>query len=54
MLNVVSYNIENFSHVDGPERVKELANQVATVLQTPDILGLIEVGDDDGQKKAKS
>ena len=53
MLNVVSYNIENFSHVDGPERVKELANQVATVLQTPDILGLIEVGDDDGQKKSE-
>ncbi|WP_073507845.1 endonuclease/exonuclease/phosphatase family protein [Streptobacillus notomytis] len=50
MLNVVSYNIENFSHVDAPERVDELANQVATILQTPDILGLIEVGDDDGQK----
>ena len=53
MLNVVSYNIENFSHTDSPERVKILANQVATILQTPDILGLIEVGDDDGQKKSE-
>lgn len=47
-LNVVSYNIENFTIADGPARVKELARQVKTVLQTPDILGLIEVGDDDG------
>ncbi|WP_064614671.1 endonuclease/exonuclease/phosphatase family protein [Streptobacillus moniliformis] len=53
LLNVVSYNIENFSHVDTPERVDELANQVATILQNPDILGLIEVGDDDGQKESE-
>lgn len=52
MLNVVSYNIENFSHIDEPERVPELARQVKTILQTPDILGLIEVGDDDGSKKS--
>ncbi len=52
MLNVVSYNIENFSHADAPERVVELARQVKTVLQTPDVLGLIEVGDDDGSKKS--
>lgn len=49
-LNVVSYNIENFSHVDAPDRVVELARQVKEELQTPDILGLIEVGDDDGHK----
>lgn len=48
MLNVVSYNVENLSHFDNPERIPILAKQVKTVLQTPDILGLIEVGDDNG------
>lgn len=49
LINVISYNIENFTIADGGEvRVKQLAKQVKTILQTPDILGLIEVGDDDG------
>lgn len=48
-LNVVSYNIENFTIADGGEkRVEILAKQVRDYLKTPDIIGLAEVGDDDG------
>lgn len=51
MLNVASYNIENFNRLQ-KGRVNELANQVVTILQTPDILGLVEVEDDDGDKSS--
>lgn len=46
-LSVVSYNIENFSIVD-KDRVVTLAKQVRDDLHTPDIIGLVEVGDDNG------
>lgn len=48
-LSVVSYNIENFTIADGGQkRVDVLAKQVRDDLHTPDILGLAEVGDNDG------
>lgn len=48
-LSVVSYNIENFTIADGGQkRVDVLAKQVHDDLHTPDILGLAEVGDNDG------
>ena len=47
-LSVASYNIENFTIADGIERVKALAAQVKDDLKLPDIIGLVEVGDDDG------
>ncbi len=50
-LSVATYNIENFTIADGPERVKALAIQIKNKLQTPDIIGLVEVADDDGSKK---
>lgn len=50
-LNVVSYNIENFNNLQ-KGRAKQLAKQINGVLQKPDIIGLIEVQDDDGDKKS--
>lgn len=50
-LNVVSYNIENFTIADGQERLNELTDQLVNELQLPDIIGLVEVGDDDGGVK---
>lgn len=48
-LSIVSYNIENFTIADGGQkRVDVLAKQVHDDLHTPDILGLAEVGDNDG------
>lgn len=48
LLNIATYNIENFTISDGMERVEVLASQIKEELQTPDIIGLVEVGDDDG------
>ena len=50
-LSVASYNIENFTIADGIERVNILAAQVKDDLKLPDIIGLVEVGDDDGGAK---
>ncbi|MGP1459074.1 MAG: hypothetical protein ACTTKL_07170 [Treponema sp.] len=50
-LSIASYNIENFTIADGTERVKILATQVKDDLKLPDIIGLVEVGDDDGGAK---
>lgn len=48
-LNAAVYNIENFTIADGgEERVKVLSSHVKEDLKLPDILGLVEVGDDDG------
>lgn len=49
MLNAAMYNIENFTIADGgKERVEVLARHVREYLKNPDIIGLVEVGDDDG------
>ncbi len=50
-ISIASYNIENFTIADGPKRVKALAKHVTTYLNTPDIIGLVEVGDDNGGVK---
>lgn len=50
-LSVVSYNIENFSVAEGMQRVEILAKQIKEILNTPDIIGLVEVGDDNGGVK---
>lgn len=47
-LNVAMYNIENFASSENPERVAILAKQIKDDLKTPDIIGLVEVGDDNG------
>lgn len=48
MLNVVSYNIENFNR--NQNRTKDLAKQIVNIFKSPDIIGLVEVEDDDGDK----
>ncbi len=48
MINISSYNVENYAHVVNPERTPLFAKQVKDKLKTPDIITLIEVGDDDG------
>ncbi|WP_064613421.1 endonuclease/exonuclease/phosphatase family protein [Streptobacillus moniliformis] len=48
MINIASYNVENYAHVVSPERTVQFAKQVKDKLNTPDIITLIEVGDDDG------
>lgn len=48
MLNVVTYNVENYSHFSDPQRTYEFAIQVKDVLNTPDIINMVEFGDDDG------
>lgn len=52
-LVIASYNVENFSTDKGStpdEKVERIAESIKTNLKLPDIIGLIEVQDDDGQK----
>lgn len=50
-LTVASYNIENFSigNAEDNERVKKIAETMVVNLNTPDIIGLLEIQDDNGQ-----
>jgi 2',3'-cyclic-nucleotide 2'-phosphodiesterase (5'-nucleotidase family)/predicted extracellular nuclease len=46
-LTVASYNIENFTALD-EEKMNKIAESMVTNLKTPDIIGLVEVQDNDG------
>ncbi|MBU5592494.1 hypothetical protein KQI89_12085 [Clostridium sp. MSJ-4] len=48
-LNIASYNIENFNPTE-PDKVAKIANSIVNDLSCPDIMGLIEVQDSDGEK----
>ncbi|MBM7584878.1 2',3'-cyclic-nucleotide 2'-phosphodiesterase (5'-nucleotidase family)/predicted extracellular nuclease [Bacillus pakistanensis] len=48
-LSVASYNIENFSSQTSPEKVEKIAQSIINQLKTPDIIGLVEVQDNDGE-----
>ncbi len=48
-LTVASYNVENFSTKANAEKVSKLAEAVVANLKTPDIIGLTEVQDNDGE-----
>ena len=48
-LTVASYNVENFSPKANNEKVTKLAEAVVSNLKTPDIIGLTEVQDNDGE-----
>ncbi len=55
-IRIASYNIQNFSigdKKDGKKRLDPLAKQIKNVLGKPDIIGLVEVGDDNGCVKKK-
>ena len=48
-LTVASYNVENFSPKTGAEKTMKLAKAIAENLNQPDIVGLTEVQDNDGE-----
>ncbi|MCT4663433.1 MAG: phospholipase D-like domain-containing protein [Tissierellales bacterium] len=48
-LTIASYNIENFSGKASNDKVKAVAESITRNLKSPDIIGLIEVQDNDGQ-----
>lgn len=50
-LTVATYNIENFSPQAG-ERIQQVADSIVKNLKAPDIVGLIEIQDNDGEKKS--
>lgn len=47
-LSVATYNLENFSANDSPEKIASLANDIVANLNAPDILAVQEVQDADG------
>jgi hypothetical protein len=50
-LTVASYNVENFSPEESEAKANKLAESMANELNTPDILGLVEVMDSYGTEK---
>jgi predicted extracellular nuclease len=47
-ISVLSFNMQNFSHVDSPERLGQFAELITHRFASPDILVLQEIMDDDG------
>ncbi|WP_409299401.1 endonuclease [Peribacillus sp. SCS-26] len=48
-LTVASYNVENFSAQDADAKVTKLAQAIVSNLNQPDIIGLTEMQDNDGE-----
>ncbi|MEW8972305.1 MAG: DUF6359 domain-containing protein, partial [Mesobacillus sp.] len=48
-LTIASYNIENFSAETDQSKTARIAESMINNLKTPDIIGLVEVQDNDGQ-----
>ncbi|WP_108669390.1 DUF6359 domain-containing protein [Peribacillus acanthi] len=48
-LTIASYNVENFSAKTPDEKVEKIANSLINELKSPDIIGLIEVQDSNGE-----
>ena len=51
-LSVASYNVENLDPVNDAERIELIATQIRKNLRAPDILGIQEVQDNDGEGPA--
>jgi uncharacterized protein len=51
-LTIASYNVENFSKSVGVEKTEELAKAIVEKLKNPDIVGLVEMQDNDGPKNS--
>ncbi|MGD6803421.1 cell wall-binding repeat-containing protein [Rossellomorea aquimaris] len=47
-LTVATYNVENFHKGVGTEKIDRIADSIITNMKTPDIIGLVEVQDNDG------
>ncbi|WP_052476235.1 5'-nucleotidase C-terminal domain-containing protein [Cohnella kolymensis] len=48
-LRIASYNIENFNPGVGAAKIAKLAESIVANLKTPDIIGLVEVQDNNGE-----
>jgi endonuclease/exonuclease/phosphatase family metal-dependent hydrolase len=48
-LSIASYNVENLDPVNDAERIVRIASQIRENLRAPDILGVEEVQDNDGE-----
>lgn len=48
-ISVATYNVENLNALENPQHLKTLANHIVHNLKSPDILGLQEVQDNDGE-----
>jgi len=49
-LTIASYNLENFSAESADDKLTKLADAIVTNLKSPDIIGLTEMQDNDGEK----
>ncbi|MFF3921603.1 5'-nucleotidase C-terminal domain-containing protein [Paenibacillus lactis] len=49
-LRVATYNIENFYPGVGSAKINKLADSIVSHLKSPDIIGLVEVQDNNGEK----
>ncbi|WP_082233310.1 chitobiase/beta-hexosaminidase C-terminal domain-containing protein [Halobacillus massiliensis] len=47
-LSAAVYNMENFSPASGPEKAERIGEQIVENMNTPDIVGLVEVQDNNG------
>ncbi|WP_081988270.1 chitobiase/beta-hexosaminidase C-terminal domain-containing protein [Halobacillus sp. BBL2006] len=47
-MTVASYNVENFSAETNPKKVAKIAESIVENLNTPDVVGLIEMQDNNG------
>ncbi|QAS53690.1 FN3 associated domain-containing protein [Halobacillus litoralis] len=47
-MTVASYNVENFHAGTDPEKVNKIAESIVENLNTPDVVGLVEVQDNNG------
>ncbi|MGM0843728.1 MAG: cell wall-binding repeat-containing protein [Bacillota bacterium] len=47
-LTVATYNVENFHKGVGKEKIERIAESIVVNMKTPDIVGLVEVQDNDG------
>jgi len=47
-LSVATFNVENLDPLDLPERFETLANQIVNHLQSPDLITLVEIQDNNG------
>ncbi|MCJ7693931.1 MAG: endonuclease/exonuclease/phosphatase family protein [Anaerolineaceae bacterium] len=52
-LSIATYNVENLDALDDPKRLGSLAEHIVDVMLSPDIIGLQEIMDNDGEINSK-
>jgi len=48
-ISIATYNVENLDALDDPSRLDKLADHIVNALNSPDIIGLQEIMDNDGE-----